>query len=100
MATMETIHSKVVSNDEWLDARRKLLAKEKELTHQRDALNAERRSLPWVKVEKDYVFETSEGKEEFKRSFRWTEPADYSALHAWAGMERGLCRVLVPCGPR
>ena len=43
MATMETIHPKVVSNDEWLDARRKLLAKEKELTHQRDALNAERR---------------------------------------------------------
>ena len=69
MATMETIHSKVVSNDEWLDARRKLLAKEKELTHQRDALNAERRSLPWVKVEKDYVFETSEGKKSLSDHF-------------------------------
>jgi len=69
MATMETIHSKVVSNDEWLDARRKLLAKEKELTHQRDALNAERRSLPWVKVEKDYVFETSKGKKSLSDLF-------------------------------
>jgi len=69
MATMETIHPKVVSNDEWLEARRKLLAKEKELTHQRDALNAERRRLPWVKVEKEYVFDTSAGKKSLSDLF-------------------------------
>jgi predicted dithiol-disulfide oxidoreductase (DUF899 family) len=69
MATMETIHPKVVSNDEWLDARRKLLAKEKELTHQRDALSAERRRLPWVKVEKEYVFDTPQGKRKLSDLF-------------------------------
>jgi predicted dithiol-disulfide oxidoreductase (DUF899 family) len=46
----------VVSRDEWLAARRKLLAKEKEMTRQRDALNAERRRLPMVRVDKEYVF--------------------------------------------
>ncbi|MBA3268626.1 MAG: DUF899 domain-containing protein [Acidimicrobiia bacterium] len=52
----------VVSRDEWLAARKELLAKEKELTRQRDALNAERRGLPMVKIDKDYVFEGREGK--------------------------------------
>ncbi len=46
----------VVSQDEWLVARKELLAEEKELTRKRDALNAQRRRLPMVKVEKDYVF--------------------------------------------
>ena len=46
----------VVSSEEWLGARKALLAKEKELTRQRDALNAERRGLPMVKIETDYVF--------------------------------------------
>ena len=45
----------------WLAARKKLLIKEKELTRARDALNAERRRLPMVRVEKDYVFEGPEG---------------------------------------
>jgi predicted dithiol-disulfide oxidoreductase (DUF899 family) len=47
---------------EWLAARKKLLEKEKELTHARDALAAERRALPWVKVENDYVFDSAAGK--------------------------------------
>jgi predicted dithiol-disulfide oxidoreductase (DUF899 family) len=46
----------VVSRDEWLAAREALLVKEKALTRQRDALNAERRRMPMVKIEKDYVF--------------------------------------------
>jgi predicted dithiol-disulfide oxidoreductase (DUF899 family) len=53
---------KVVSEAEWLAARKDLLAKEKEFTRQRDAMSEERRKLPWVKVEKNYVFETSGGK--------------------------------------
>jgi predicted dithiol-disulfide oxidoreductase (DUF899 family) len=53
---------KVVSRDEWLVARKELLAKEKELTRRRDALNAERRRLPMVRIDKDYVFEGPEGK--------------------------------------
>jgi predicted dithiol-disulfide oxidoreductase (DUF899 family) len=51
----------VVSRDEWLVARKELLAKEKEATRARDALNAERRRLPMVEVEKDYVFEGPDG---------------------------------------
>ena len=51
----------VVTRDEWLTARQELLAKEKELTRQRDALNVERRNLPMVEIDKDYVFEGPDG---------------------------------------
>jgi predicted dithiol-disulfide oxidoreductase (DUF899 family) len=53
----------VVSQDEWLAARRQLLIKEKELTRLRDQLNAERHALPWVKIEKPYIFDGPHGKE-------------------------------------
>ena len=51
----------IVSREEWLSARKELLAKEKAATRARDALNAERRRLPMVEVEKEYVFEGPEG---------------------------------------
>jgi predicted dithiol-disulfide oxidoreductase (DUF899 family) len=54
---------KVVSQNEWLTARKALLAKEKEFSHARDNLSEARRALPWVKVEKNYVFEGSNGRE-------------------------------------
>ncbi len=54
---------KVVSREEWLAARREHLAKEKEFTRLRDQLSAERRQLPWVKVDKKYVFDGPNGKE-------------------------------------
>jgi predicted dithiol-disulfide oxidoreductase (DUF899 family) len=54
---------RVVSQDEWLTARKALLSKEKEFTRQRDQLSAERRELPWVRVEKEYVFDVPGGKE-------------------------------------
>ena len=53
---------RVVSRDEWLAARTALLAQEKALTRQQDQLTAEQRALPWVKVEKDYVFDAPSGK--------------------------------------
>ena len=53
----------VVSQKEWLTARKALLAREKEFSKARDALSAARRELPWVKIEKDYVFEGPAGKE-------------------------------------
>jgi len=56
-------HSKVVSRDEWLAARKQHLSKEKEFTRLRDKLSAERRELPWVKVEKNYVFDAPKGRE-------------------------------------
>ncbi len=52
----------VVSRDEWLVARKELLAKEKEATRERDALNTQRRRLPMVEIDKDYVFEGPDGK--------------------------------------
>src|SRR5215203_5581570 len=53
---------RVVSRDEWLAARKDLLAREKKFTKQRDAMNAERRKLPMVRIEKEHVFEGPEGK--------------------------------------
>src|SRR4029453_9488109 len=53
---------RVVSQEEWLPPRKELLAEEKAMTRARDALNAKRRELPMVKIEKDYVFEGPEGK--------------------------------------
>jgi predicted dithiol-disulfide oxidoreductase (DUF899 family) len=54
---------KVVSQDEWIEARKRFLAKEKEFTKARDALSRERRELPWVRVEKQYAFDGPNGKE-------------------------------------
>jgi predicted dithiol-disulfide oxidoreductase (DUF899 family) len=51
----------IASRGEWLEARKALLAKEKELTRLRDQLSVARRELPWVKVEKAYVFDTPQG---------------------------------------
>jgi predicted dithiol-disulfide oxidoreductase (DUF899 family) len=53
---------KIVSRDEWLTARKNLLAREKELTRHRDAVNAERRLLPMVRIGKDYVFDGPHGR--------------------------------------
>lgn len=52
----------VVSQEDWLKARKALLAMEKEETKLRDKVRAERLALPWVKVEKTYTFETPEGR--------------------------------------
>ena len=54
---------RVVSREEWLDARTALLRREKEFTRQRDELSRQRRELPWVKVDKTYTFQGPKGKE-------------------------------------
>jgi predicted dithiol-disulfide oxidoreductase (DUF899 family) len=51
----------IVSREQWLSLRKELLLKEKELTRARDRINAERRTLPWVRVDKDYVFDAPSG---------------------------------------
>ncbi|MGA0564737.1 DUF899 domain-containing protein [Ancylobacter sp. VNQ12] len=51
----------IVSRQEWLDARKALLARERAVTHELDALRAERRQLPWVRIEKPYVFTGPDG---------------------------------------
>jgi predicted dithiol-disulfide oxidoreductase (DUF899 family) len=57
-----TANHPVVSRDQWAAERRKLLAREKELTHLRDQIARERRALPWVRIDKVYTFEAPEGR--------------------------------------
>jgi predicted dithiol-disulfide oxidoreductase (DUF899 family) len=69
MLTNTTERPKIVSQAEWLLARKELLAREKELTRQRDEVSRRRRELPWIKVEKRYVFDGPNGKETFADLF-------------------------------
>jgi len=59
----------IVSRQQWTEARKAFLAKEKEFTRARDRLSAERRALPWVKVDKAYVFDTPGGKKTLAELF-------------------------------
>lgn len=76
-ATNPSINSKsplvnhpVVPRDRWIAARKTLLAREKELTHLRDRLAQERRALPWVRLEEDYVFDTPDGPRKLSELFQ------------------------------
>ena len=51
----------IVSREEWLDARKSLLARERAMTHELDALRAQRRQLPWVRLDKTYIFDGPSG---------------------------------------
>jgi predicted dithiol-disulfide oxidoreductase (DUF899 family) len=68
MTATETRHE-IVSREQWLEARKALLAREKEATRQRDALAKQRRELPWEKVEKQYAFEGPEGRQTLAELF-------------------------------
>src|ERR1700720_575579 len=60
---------RIVSREEWREARIALLAREKELTAMKDSLAAERRSLPWVRIEQDYVFDAPTGPKTLSQLF-------------------------------
>jgi len=62
-------YHRVVSREEWIAARKQHLIREKAFTRQRDQLSAERRELPWVKVDKRYVFDTPNGKQTLAELF-------------------------------
>ena len=64
-----TVNHPVVAKNSWLTARKTLLAHEKELTHLRDQIARERRALPWVRVDKNYVFEGLEGRRTLSELF-------------------------------
>jgi predicted dithiol-disulfide oxidoreductase (DUF899 family) len=67
---MTTTKHKTGTRKEWLTARLDLLKAEKELTHKSDEIARRRQELPWVKVDKDYAFETEKGKATLKDLFR------------------------------
>jgi len=68
MASSVVNHT-VVPKEAWIEARKKLLAKEKEFTRLRDQLSQERRALPWERVEKPYIFDGPTGKATFSQLF-------------------------------
>lgn len=70
MTTNSLNAPRIVSRGEWLDARKALLIKEKAMTRQLDALRAERRAMPWVKVEKPYMFDGPDGKQSLSDLFQ------------------------------
>ncbi len=74
MPQVKTVHGlenrKVVSRKDWLVARKRLLVEEKKFSKRRDQLNRQRRKLPWVKIEKDYVFAGPDGKVTLADLFR------------------------------
>lgn len=59
----------IVSNSEWVSKRKELLAKEKEFTRVKDQISQMRRDLPWVRVDKDYIFDGPNGKESLAQLF-------------------------------
>ena len=69
MTTTKIDYPRVVPQDQWLEARKALLDKEKALTHARDALSSERRRLPMVEVEQPYVFDGAQGKQSLLELF-------------------------------
>jgi predicted dithiol-disulfide oxidoreductase (DUF899 family) len=62
ISQVSTEDHRVVSRDAWVAERKTLLAHEKELTRLRDQIASERRTLPWVRVDKNYIFDTPEGR--------------------------------------
>ncbi len=68
-STGSTEH-RVVSRNDWIEARKALLVKEKEFTQLRDQLSRQRQGLPWVKVEKEYIFDGADGKESLSELFK------------------------------
>lgn len=94
------MQKQVVSREEWREARLALLAKERELTHQYDRLKADRRAMPWVKVEEGYVFGSTAGEKSladlfdgrsqlFVQHFMLT-PGSGHICHGCAGMADGV----------
>ncbi len=89
--------NRIVSQDEWLAARRQHLIKEKEFTRLRDQLSAERRALPWVKVEKNYIFDGPNGKETLADLFDGRSHQTFHVRPRMGGGLRGLLLRGRPC---
>ena len=68
-ATYDVVEHQIVGHDDWVAARKAFLAKEKEFTRLRDELSQARRDLPWERVEKNYVFDSAQGKVTLAEAF-------------------------------
>jgi len=100
MTTRRIERPRIVAAEDWLRARKELLAQEKELTRQRDEVDRQRRDLPWTKVEKNYLFDRCGRERNAGRPFWQPDSAHRLAFHVRSRLEGGMCRVLVSVGPR
>ena len=96
MKTAQMNRPRIVSEAEWLVARKDLLTREKEFTRQRDALSAARRRLPMGEGRQGICVRRTGRQRDAGRSVRRTQPTDYLSLHARAGMGGRLQKLLVP----
>ena len=85
----------VATHDEWLAARRQLLAEEKDFTRLRDELSAKRRAMPWLRIDKHTWFDGPEGGTVARRPVRRTAPADRLSFHVRARLGEALQELLV-----
>jgi predicted dithiol-disulfide oxidoreductase (DUF899 family) len=79
----------VVNPDRWIAERKKLLAREKELTHLRDKIAEERRALPWVRIDKEYLFDTPAGKRTLAELFEGRSQLMVQHFMLGPGWEQG-----------
>ena len=101
LATPKPVEThRVVSQAKWVAARKKLLDKEKALTRLGDKLSAERRALPWVKIDKQYLFDTPEGRKTAPRPLRRSQPTYCPPSHAPSRLGGGVPGLLLPSRPR
>ena len=82
-------HHRVVTRNEWIAERKSLLAREKELTRLRDQIALERRALPWVRMEKDYVFDTPAGPRRLAELFQGRRQVLVQHFMLGPGWEQG-----------
>ena len=88
--TMSTQNHPVVSKDRWVAERKALLAREKELTHLQDQIAEERRALPWERVDKNYVFDTAEGRRSLADLFEGRRQLMVQHFMLGPGWEQGF----------
>ena len=92
---MSEMNPRVVSEAEWLVARKDLLTREKELTRLRDEVSRHRRELPWVKVDKEIHFRRAGWQRNAGRSLRRSQSIDRISFHVRAGMGGRLQKLLL-----
>jgi len=96
IAEVSTANHSVLSHDRCVAERKKLLAREKELTRLRDEIARERRALPWERIEKDYVFDTPDGRRKLADLFEGRSQLLVQHFMLGPGWEQG-CPSITCC---
>jgi Bacterial protein of unknown function (DUF899) len=92
--------AKAISRDQWLNARKELLIREKQLTRLRDEIDRQHRALPCVKIEKTYTFDGSDGQRTLSDLFEGRSQLIVSHFMFGPGWKEGCVGLLFPIGSR